>query len=57
MMQPLADHLRGDDAKLLTTFAMERMRHPELADEFNRSVIGKKREHVRRLGRGRGRPR
>ena len=40
MMQPLADHLRGDNAKLLTTFAMERMRHPDLAEEFNRSVIG-----------------
>ena len=49
MMQPLADHLRGDNAKLLTTFAMERMRHPELAEEFNRSVIGKKREHMRQL--------
>ena len=49
MMQPLADHLRGDQAKLLTTFAMERMRHPELAEEFNRSVIGQKREHIRHL--------
>jgi AcrR family transcriptional regulator len=49
MMQPLADHLRGDNAALLTTFAMERMRHPELAEEFNRSVIGKKREHLQRL--------
>jgi AcrR family transcriptional regulator len=49
MMQPLADHLRGDNAKLLTTFAMERVRHPDLAEEFNRSVIGKKREHMRRL--------
>jgi AcrR family transcriptional regulator len=49
MMKPLADHLRGDNAKLLTTFAMERMRHPDLAEEFNRSVIGQKREHMRRL--------
>jgi AcrR family transcriptional regulator len=49
LMEPLADLLRGDEAKLLTTFAMERMRHPDLVEEFNRSVIGKKREHVRRL--------
>ncbi len=49
MMEPLADHLRGEHAKLLTTFAMERVRNPELAEEFNRSVIGKKREHMRRL--------
>src|SRR5262249_35671789 len=49
MMKPLADHLRGDNAKLLTTFAMERMRHRELAEEFSRSVIGQKREHLRRL--------
>ena len=25
------------------------MRHPELAEEFDRSVIGKKREHMRHL--------
>ena len=31
MMQPLLDRLRGDDAKLLTTFAVERLRDPELA--------------------------
>jgi len=49
MMQPLIDRLRGDDAKLLTTFAVERQREPELQEQFNRSVIGQKREHLRRL--------
>jgi len=49
MMQPLASALRGENAKLLTTFAMERVRHPELAEEFNRSIIGRKREHLREL--------
>ena len=49
MMQPLIDRLRGDDAKLLTTFAVERLREPELQEQFNRSVIGKKREHLRHL--------
>jgi len=49
MMQPLLDRLRGDDGRLLITFAMERFRNPELADEFNRAVIGKKRSHIRRL--------
>jgi AcrR family transcriptional regulator len=49
MMQPLLDRLRGDDAKLLTMFAVERLREPELAEEFDRSVVGKKREHIRHL--------
>jgi AcrR family transcriptional regulator len=49
MMQPLIDRLRGDDAKLLTTFALERLREPDLQEQFNRSVIGKKREHLRHL--------
>jgi AcrR family transcriptional regulator len=49
MMQPLIDRLRGDDAKLLTMFSAERLREPELQEQFNRSVIGKKREHLRHL--------
>ena len=49
MMQPLIDRLRGDDAKLLTMFAVERQRDPELQEQFQRSVIGKKREHIRHL--------
>jgi AcrR family transcriptional regulator len=49
LMQPLLDRLRGPDAKLMTAFALERMRSPELAEEFDRSVIGKKREHIRKL--------
>ena len=51
MMQPLIDRLRGDDAQLLTTFALERLRDPELNEQFNRLVIGKKREHLRHLVR------
>ncbi len=49
MMQPLIDRLRGDDAQLLTMFAVERLREPELQEQFDRSVIGKKREHLRHL--------
>ncbi|MGZ4688907.1 MAG: TetR/AcrR family transcriptional regulator [Acidimicrobiia bacterium] len=49
MMQPLIDRLRGDDAKVLTTFALERLHHTDLREQFNRSVIGKKREHIRHL--------
>jgi AcrR family transcriptional regulator len=49
MMQPLIDRLRGDDAKLLTMFAVERLREPELQEQFTRSVIGKKREHLQHL--------
>ena len=51
MMRPLLDRLRGDDAKVMVTFAVERLREPELAEEFDRSVIGKKREHIRHLVR------
>jgi AcrR family transcriptional regulator len=49
MMQPLIDRLRGDDAQLLVTFALERLHNPELNDQFGRLVIGKKREHLRYL--------
>ena len=49
IMRPLLDRLRGPDAKLMTTFALERLRSPELAEEFDRSVIGKKRVHIRKL--------
>jgi AcrR family transcriptional regulator len=49
MMGPLFDRLRGDQGPLLLAFAAERIRHPELASTFDRVVIGKKREHLRRL--------
>jgi AcrR family transcriptional regulator len=49
MMEPLLRRLRGGDGQLLTTFAAERLRNPDLAEEFDRSVIGKKREHLRQL--------
>jgi AcrR family transcriptional regulator len=51
MMRPLVDRLRGADGKLLTMFAVERFRNPDLADEFDRSIVGKKREHLRHLVR------
>lgn len=49
MMQPLVDRLRGPDARLLITFAVERFSNRDLEEEFVRSVLGTKREHVRRL--------
>jgi AcrR family transcriptional regulator len=49
MMRPLLERLRGADGKLLTTFAVERFRNPDLAEEFDRSVVGTKRQHLRRL--------
>jgi len=49
MMRPLFERLRGDDAQLLATFAVERVRHADLAEEFDRSVVGRKREHLRHL--------
>jgi AcrR family transcriptional regulator len=52
LMRPLVDRLRGADGKFLVTFAIERFRNPDLAAEFDRSVIGRKREHIRHLLRG-----
>lgn len=49
MMQPLLEHLRGDDGRLLVRFATERVQNPELAEAFDRAVVGRKREHLRYL--------
>ncbi|HEV3227387.1 MAG TPA: TetR/AcrR family transcriptional regulator [Acidimicrobiales bacterium] len=51
MMRPLLARLRSDEGQVLVTFAAERVRNPDLAEEFDRLVIGKKREHLRRLVR------
>lgn len=51
MMRPLFERLRGDDRRLLATFSADRFHHPDLAAEFDRSVIGKKRSHLRHLVR------
>lgn len=45
----MLDRLRGPDGKVLVAFQAARVRHPELAAEFERSVIGNKRRHVRKL--------
>jgi len=49
MLLPLFDRLRGPDARLLLAFAADRVRHPELGAEFDRVVVGRKREHIHRL--------
>jgi len=49
MMRPLMHHLRGDHGQLLTTFAAERVRNPDLAEAFDRAVVGRKREHMRHV--------
>jgi AcrR family transcriptional regulator len=49
MLGSLFDRLRGPQGRLLVTFAAERARHPDLAAEFDRAVVGRKRVHVRRL--------
>ena len=41
----------SEDGKLLTAFAIERFRDAELAEEFDRAVIGHKRDHLRHLVR------
>jgi AcrR family transcriptional regulator len=49
MLRAMVDRLRGADGPVLLAFAAERLRHPELAAEFERSVIGAKRAHARHL--------
>jgi AcrR family transcriptional regulator len=51
MLEPLVEHLRGRDGPILVTFMTERLREPELAEEYDRSVIGRKRVHMRKLVR------
>ena len=49
MLRAMVDRLRSADGPVLLAFAAERLRHPELAAEFERSVIGAKRAHGRNL--------
>ena len=49
MMRVMVERLRGPDGHVLLTFAAERVRNPELGAEFQRSVIGAKRAHIRSL--------
>ena len=49
MLRAMVDRLRSPDGAVLLTFAAERLLHPELAAEFERSVIGEKRAHARSL--------
>jgi AcrR family transcriptional regulator len=49
MYEPLVELLRGRDGPLLVAFMTERFREPDLAAEFERSVVGGKRVHVRKL--------
>ena len=49
ILRSMVERLRGPDGKVLLAFAAERTRHPELADAFERGVIGNKRRHVRGL--------
>jgi AcrR family transcriptional regulator len=49
MLRPLLNKLKSEHGKVLITLMTERLRNPDLAEEFERSVIGAKRAHVRRL--------
>jgi len=49
LMEPLIERLRGPQGPMLTAFMCERFREPELAAEWERSVVGHKREHIRAL--------
>jgi AcrR family transcriptional regulator len=49
MLTRLMDILRSDLGPVLSAFAAERIRYPQLDEEFKRSVIGAKRAHIRYL--------
>ena len=49
LMLPLIERLNGPQGGELIAFMCERSRHTELADEWERSVIGRKHEHIRAL--------
>lgn len=49
LILPLIDRLSGPQGPMLTAFMCERTRDAELSAEWERSVIGRKREHVRAL--------
>jgi AcrR family transcriptional regulator len=49
MLRTMLDRLQGAGGPVLLVFAAERLRHPELAAEFQRSVVGAKRAHARSL--------
>ena len=49
MLRAMVDRLQSADGPVLLAVAAERLRHPELAAEFERSVIGSKRAHARNL--------
>jgi AcrR family transcriptional regulator len=49
MLLPLVARLGGKEGQLLVALAAERVLNPDLAEEFDRSVVGRKREHLRHL--------
>ena len=49
MLRVMVERLGGPDGSVLLAFAAERIRHPELSAEFQRSVIGAKRAHMQAL--------
>ena len=51
MMAPLITRLQSPDGAVLTALMAERFREPELDAEYDRSIVGRKREHMRHLFR------
>ncbi len=49
LLRNLLEAMRGVDGRLMTTCVSERARHPDLADELNRSVVTERRAFVRQL--------
>jgi AcrR family transcriptional regulator len=47
MLALMIERVTGEAGPALLSFAAERLRHPELAEEFELSIIGAKRAHMR----------
>ena len=51
-LRAMVDAFRGIDGALMSTFTAERIRHPELAAEFDRQFVENRRAHLRRIVQG-----
>jgi AcrR family transcriptional regulator len=51
-LRAMVNAFRGIDGALISAFTSERIRHPELAAEFDRQFVEQRRAHLRRIVKG-----
>ena len=49
MLRSLLASMQGEDGRLMAQFAAERMRHPQLAEEFQRRFVAERKAAIRQL--------